>query len=732
MNSNCKITQVADTVFKIVRYNDGFEKERDSLMVTNLTPAVSNSGICKCEQNSATGCLEFHKNGKAVISEISMGYTQSFRIGEDDAVYGLGMHQSKPMNRRNSIIRMAQGNFWFFSVCAPFITTTGGYAILLDNYSFMSIGVDKHSWGDNFTEDTDCDSVKANMINISAADNDNFVYYIILEEEIDDQIKAYRKLNGKAPMYPKWAYGYFQCREHYKTQDEILDIATTFRDKRIPIDCIVQDWNYWGGHGWNALRWDSSRYPDPKAMIDKLHNMNMSVMISVWPTFGANTEVARELEAANAVLAKPNRAGEEKYGRVHDPLNPAAEAIVWGDMKSQLFDKGIDAWWLDATEPVYETDSSLHLLDCNPCALGDNKNYLNCYGFNVSKNVYNNQRKATDGKRVFILTRSGYAGQQKYAAASWTGDIFSNWEVFKRQIPAILSYSLSGIPYAMADIGGFICEYPGGNQNEEFRELYTRWFWFGAFSSIFRSHGTVTPREPWFFGDPGTPFYDSIMTALKLRYKFLPYIYALAHKVYAQDYTMIRPLAMDFRSDRNVWDITDGYMFGDSLLVYAVTEYMARQKDIYLPGGSKWYDYFTRQRYDGGQHITVDTPISMTPLFVRAGSIILTGPDVQHTGQDDCSIIDVNIYTGADCSAYYYQDEGDNYNYESGKYIKIQFDWDDAANTLTIHDVEGKSDVFSSDKTMRIYINGNQADALEYSGKEVRGIFYAKKDASPD
>ena len=388
-------------------------------------------------------------------------------------------------------------------------------------------------------------------------------------------------------------------------------------------------------------------------------------------------------------------------------------------MKKEFFDIGVDAWWLDSTEPALEVDSAICLINCNPCSLGDNKDYLNCYSYNVSKNVYVNQRKCSNDKRVFILTRSGFAGQQANATSIWTGDIYGTWDIFKAQIVSLLGFSMSGIPYSTTDIGGFFVEYFNGNQNPEYRELYTRWFWFGAFSPLFRSHGTSTPREMWFFGEPNTEYYDSQLECSKLRYRLMPYIYSTAFKVYDEDYTIMRPLVMDFPEDETSNNIENSYMFGDCLLVHIITEYLARQQKVYLPKNHLWYDYFTNDCFEGGKYITVDTPLSMTPLFVKEGSIVLTGEDMEYTTQKKDNIINVNIYKGTDCSTFLYQDENDNYNYEIGRYAKINFNWFEKDNLLIISKAIGKPELFDLDKTFAIYVNGKLTNTVQYKNEDM-------------
>lgn len=710
MNKNYMICKVCDNIFKVTRY-ESFVL-RKSLVIKEQQYSA-NYEDCKCSCIDNNGFFEFYIGDKLVLKEYNSPYTISFEINQNDAVYGLGIHQNKPLNYRNNVVQMVQTNGKHTAV--PFLTSTGGYAILIDNYSYMSIGIDRPCDVET-TEDRElCESLP-NTINIFCQDNTCVEYYIILADTIDSQIAGYRKLTGQAPLFSKWAYGFFQSREHYQTQEEVLNIASEFRSRHIPIDCIVQDWNYWGNLGWNALLWDNEKYPDPKKMIDFLHNdLNLKIMLSVWPGFGKETEVCKELEVVGGILEHRDKS-KENWGRNHDVYNKAASDIVWAKMKKQFFDIGVDAWWLDSTEPSFDKDSSLTLLECSNCILGENKKYLNTYAFKAAQNIYENQRSATKEKRVFILTRSGFAGQQSNATLTWTGDIKASWDVFKAQIISLLNFSASGIPYSTTDIGAFFVEFKGGYTNDEYKELYTRWFWFGAFSPVFRSHGTNTPREIWFFGEEGTEYYDSQLEALRLRYRLLPYIYSEAFKVYRGNSTLMRLLSFDFPEDKNVHNISDCYMFGESLLVGIVTDYKARTKTLYLPQGEIWYDYFTGKSYEGGNTITVHTPINRIALFVKAGSILLTGEDMEYTSEKSDGVITVSIYPGKDASTVLYEDQGDNYNYEKGEYATIEFLWSQSQRTLSIGDQKGQFKGLNKNKTFHIVLMGEKKIKVDYDG----------------
>ena len=716
MHTNKTVTQIAPSIWRVDRFTNPAERRKSLFVTEPNTPFVPNESYCCTE--TPDGMLQFQMDHHTVLSEIDSPFTQGFLLSESDGIYGLGIHQKLPLNRRNTVCQMVQKNGEITAV--PFFTSTGGYAVLFDTCAYMSIGIDKPCTTE-YTDSYEPQISLPNEMHIFADDADFFSYYVILGRTIDEQIAGYRLLTGKSPMFAKWTYGFFQSREHYKTQQEVLFIAHEFRDRHIPLDCIVQDWNYWGDLGWNAVEWDHKKYPDPKAMVDELHNLDIKLMISVWPSFGPQTNICKELEEADAILAHPDRK-KEVWGRVHDPLNEKAADIVWKYMNQNLFSIGVDAWWLDSTEPSYDIDSSMALLCCQKNALGENRRYLNHFALCTGRNVYRRQRAESTQKRVYILTRSGYAGWQASGNATWTGDIRASFDVFKQQISSLLSFSASGIPYSTTDIGAFFVSndtfmaHPltGGNQNEEYRELYTRWFWFGAFSPLFRSHGTDTPREMWFFGEPGTPYYDSQLRASKLRYALMPYLYAAAFDVYENDQTLMRPLVMDFPEDAHTKEISDSYLFGPSLLVHMITSYQQRTADVYLPDKTDWVDFFTGTYYKGGQTVTVDAPIDQIPIFVKAGSLIWMTEPADCTAQQDEHTLKLFIYPGADCTAFYYQDDGDNYSYESGNYVKIPVSWNEATRTLTFSAAIGNTAQFDCRKTIEIYENGKYKTTTSY------------------
>ncbi len=703
------VTQIQPNIFKVTLGREGGARP-ESEFVQEEIPATDFNGSCTCIAD-ADERLHFTLNGQDILHEIATDFTVGFKIGKRDAIYGLGLHQQTAFNRRGTVCQMLQNNG--LSTAVPFMTSSAGYALLFDTCAFMSIGIDKPcTTEDHDTFDTD--EQRPNEIHVFADDADTFTYYVILDTRIDGQIAAYRALTGQAPLFPKWAYGFFQSREHYGTAEDIVSVAREFRRRRIPIDCIVQDWNYWGEHGWNAVTWDVNRYPDPAAMIREIHDMDMKIIISVWPSFGPDTAVCKELEAVGGILEKPDRSGET-WGRVHDPFNEKAAAIVWDHMRRNLWENGIDGWWLDSTEPDIGGSNSKNLRFCCDTAKGPTRRFLNAYALASGRNTYRAQRAADDSRRVFILTRSGWAGQQRFAVSTWTGDITADWTVFRNQLNSLLSFSLSGVPYATTDIGAFwVRDFEGGNQNPAYRELYTRWFWFGVFSPLFRSHGTSTPREMWFFGDEGDEHYEAQLTAARLRYTLMPYIYATAYRVYSEGYSFLRPLAAAF-DDQQVIDTFDTYLFGESLLVHIVTTPDLRESRVYLPRGCDWYDYFTGKKYEGGQIVTVETPLNTTPLFVKSGSIVLTAAPAECTARQDEKHLTVKVFSGADADTIHYTDDGDGYAYENGAFIRIPFRWDDVARTLSVGAPIGDPR-FDPHRTLTIERDGIPCGTFTYDG----------------
>jgi alpha-D-xyloside xylohydrolase len=590
---------------------------------------------------------------------------QSFEWADDEALYGLGQHQEGIYDWRGKYVELFQSNR---RAIVPFLLSSRGYGILWDNYSYTKFNDNRygsHLWSE-------------------AGDAVN--YYFVYGPTSDAVIANYRDLTGHAPLFPKWAYGYFQSKERYRTQQELLDVAKEFRARRIPMDCIVQDWRYWNDGHWGQKSFNSERFPDPQAMMKSLHaDYNTHLMISIWPKMSFRSPNYAEMNAREGFLYP---GGNSPF---YDAFNPEARALYWKQANEGLFSKGIDAWWCDATEPElddWDLNSDAYKTKMKPL-IGSGARYMNAYSLMHSKGMYENQRLTTESKRVVNLTRSAFAGQQKYATITWSGDINATWEVFRNQIPAGLNFCMSGLPYWTTDIGGFFVQsadvgslgrgmwfreggYDGGIDDDNYKELYVRWFQYGAFCPIFRSHGTDISREIWQFGEPGEWAYDALLKFDNLRYRLMPYIYSNAWKVTSEGYTLMRGLAMDFGNDTHVFDIGDQFMFGPAIMVNPVIRPIDRYRDVYLPAGADWYNFWNGKKYTGGQTFPVSAPIDEIPLFVRAGSILPMGPAIQYATESS-DPIEVRIYPGFDGRFTLYEDENDNYNYETGAWSTVDY-----------------------------------------------------------
>ncbi len=523
-------------------------------------------------------------------------------------------------------------------------------------------------------------------------------YYFMYGETPDRVIGAYRTLTGKSQIMPKWAMGYWQSRERYKTAGELLDVVAQYREKRIPLDNIVLDWSYWKEDAWGSHEFDPSRFADPAGMVNQVHKQNARIMISVWPKFYASTQHFKEFDEKGWIYPQAIKdqirdwIGQGYVGSFYDAYHPEARKLFWGQMKEHLYSLGFDAWWMDASEPDILSNASLEYRKqlSTPTHLGPSTQYLNAYALMNAQAIYEGQRAADPDKRVFLLTRSGFAGLQRYSTATWSGDIGTRWEDMKAQISAGLNFAMSGIPYWTMDIGGFCVERryeraaEGSEDLKEWRELNARWHQFGAFCPLYRSHGQFPFREIYNIAPEGNPAYESMLYYNKLRYRLMPYIYSLAGMTWLNDYTLMRSLFMDFPTDTAVHNIGDQFLFGPALMVCPVYTYGARQRDVYFPRAAAWYNFYTGAAIEPGATRTVEAPMERVPLFVRSGSILPVGPEIQYTSEKPADAIRLYIYAGENGSFTLYEDEGTNYNYESGASALIPFIWDDAARTLTI------------------------------------------------
>ena len=553
-------------------------------------------------------------------------------------------------------------------------------------------------------------------------------YYVVAADDADGVIAGYRDLTGKAVLLPKWSYGFWQSRERYKTQAELTGALDEYRRRKLPIDAIVLDWSYWPEDAWGSHDFDPKNFPDPDGMVDHVHDQNAQIMISVWPKFYPTTEHYRELDAAGYMYRRNVEVGELDWigkgylNSFYDPFTRQAQQIFWRQVNTKLNSKGFDAWWLDASEPDLHSniDTGERKARTMPNALGSSVEYFNAYPLPHSEGVYRGSREVEPDKRVFILSRAYFAGQQRAGAAFWSGDIVPRWEDYREQISGLVNASMAGAPNVSFDIGGFSPERRYETKDPahlpEWRELSLRWFQHGAFVPIFRLHGQFPYREIWEIAPEGTPHYESFVHYLKLRYTLLPYIYTLAGDTWHRDGTILRALAMDFPDDAKARDIADQYLFGPAFLVAPVTQFKATRREVYLPAGTEWIDFETGQRHAGGQTINADAPLQRMPLFVRAGSIVPGTVVQQYVDEQPDAPLTIEVYTGADGSFSLYEDNGRNYGYERGESSRIPLAWDEDSGELTIGAREGAYPGMASSREIRVrFVDGPRGDngALE-------------------
>ena len=578
-------------------------------------------------------------------------------------------------------------------------------------------------------------------------------YYFIAGQNLDEVISGYRTLTGKASLYPKWTLGFWQSRERYQSSKDIEDNMKKFRDLHIPVDNIVQDWNYWKLDSWGSHEFEAARYPNPQAMLDSVHAMNGRFMISVWPKFYDTVKNYKELDSKGWMYHQAIKDDIHDWlgfrGSFYDAYSDGARKMFWRQMDENLYTKykfGIDAWWMDASEPNVRDCTPMWYRKAlsGPTALGTSTEYFNAYSIVNADAIYNGQRSVNPNQRVFLLTRSGFAGEQRYSTATWSGDIATRWEDMRAQMTAGLNYSMAGLPFWGMDQGGFCVEnrYVAAQQEfdktgkenadlKEWRELQARWNQFGCFVPLYRTHGQWPTREVWNIAPADHPAYKTIVAYDKLRYRLMPYLYSMAGMVHFKDYTMMRGLVMDFNGDDNVYDIKDQWMFGPALMACPVGEYQKYSRNVYLPKQKGWYDFYTGKHYAGGQTIVADAPFDKIPVFVPEGSILPVGPEMEWSDQKKAELIDLYVYAGKDGSYTLYEDEGTNYNYEKGKYAMIDFKYNDAQKTVTIAARKGAFDGMLQKRRFNIVLvsdNNQQGISLakapkgkmvKYAGKTV-------------
>lgn len=634
---------------------------------------------------------------EVVLSEDAKGLTAAELAGQstfrvetafdsplDEGLFGLGQPQDGVMNRKGRDRRLENNNT---DIAVPFLVSSRGYGLLWDNTSRSDFYGGEEQ------------NTKYRYV---SQGGDLVDYYFFYGPTIDQAIQGYRVATGAAPMFPKWAYGLFQSKDHYQSQAEILAVKDGYRNANIPVDAIVQDWRYWAPYAWGSHYFDEARYPDPKALVDEMHDANVHTMISVWPVYQTQAETRageldnfEELDAIGAIL--PSDGTHHFY----DVFNEAARELVYQQTHDRLLDnQGWDALWADNTEPQgYPDGFDWTTWDT---ALGSALFYRNAYPIGHSQALYENWRAmGPDEKRVYVLTRSAFAGQQRYATTCWSGDVDCDFPTYRRQIPAGLHFTLSGIPYWTTDIGGY-WGHPDRFDwtTSEANELFTRWFQYGAFCPIFRIHGGGS-RE--LYSDSWTETTKANLLVIdKLRYRLMPYVYSLAWMVTNEGYTMMRHLVFDYQEDTTVYDIADQFLFGPSLMLGPVTEAGATDRSMYFPAGT-WFDFWDGSSRQGGSEQTVDAPLNRIPLFVKAGSIVPMGPEIQYA-TESVDPIELRIYPGRDASFVLYEDANDTYAYEEGEYATIAFAWEDATRQLTIGAREGSFPGMQSSRTFHVVV----------------------------
>ena len=704
-------------------------------------------------KQDAKGNLTFlTAKGKVLLKEKEcdvLEARQTFTLDKDEAIYGLGTIQNGKMNRRGEKKRMEQSNLEDFQ---NVLQSIKGYGIYWENYS------------PTLFEDN------AEGMTFDAEVGNGVDYYFMYGNNADGVIAQMRYLSGDVPMFPLWTYGFWQSKERYKSAAETEGIVDQYRALNVPLDGIIQDWQYWGSNYlWNAMDFLAEDFSNGKQMIQNVHRKHAHFMISIWASFGPMTQQYRELNEKGLLMPFETwpQSGIShiwppvmKYPsgvKVYDAFHPEARAIYWKYLKT-LYDYGTDAWWMDSTDPDFfnprESDYAHKVYG------GTWRSQRNAFPLETVRGIYQAQRKDYGQKRVFIMTRSSYAGQQHYGSNMWSGDVNSSWDMLRKQVPAGLSYSLTGNPNFNTDIGGFFCgsyNTKGSGSaphNPQFQELYVRWMQYGLFCPVFRSHGADAPREIWQFGKKGEPIYDAIEKQIRLRYRLIPYLYSTAWQVTTNNDSYMRPLFSDFAADKKVWNINDEFMFGRSILAAPIVKAQYTEEKIirtdamtgwnrqdakgqkedgrgidwtatktatkYLPKGAAWYDFWTGKYLAGGQDVLLETTLDRVPMFVRAGSILPLGPEMQYVGEKAWDNLEMRVYPGANGRFTLYEDEGDNYNYEKGQYATITFQWNDKARTLTIGARKGSYPGMLTKRQFTIVTPDGKQQSVNYDGHQTQ------------
>ena len=717
---------------------------KSSELIVKYDPAMMSFTFC-----TAKGRVLLREQGWSTIRQNLEEFkvSQTFLLDKDEAIYGLGTIQNGKMNRRGEHKRMEQSNLEDFQ---NVLQSVKGWGLYWENYSPTQ-----------FDDD-------ANGMTFTSEAGSGIDYYFMYGGSADGVIAQMRHLSGDVPMFPLWTYGFWQSKERYKSASETESIVDQYRALQVPLDGIIQDWQYWGSNYlWNAMDFLSEEFATGPQLIQNVHAKHAHFMISIWASFGPQTQQFRELNEKGLLLPIetwpqsglshiwPPRMDYPSGVKVYDAFSPVARDIYWKHLK-RLYDYGTDAWWMDSTDPDFfnprESDYAHQVTG------GTWRQLRNAFPLETVRGVYNSQRRVGEEKRVFIMTRSAFAGQQHYGSNMWSGDVNSSWDMLRKQVPAGLSFSLTGDPNFNTDIGGFFCNAynthgPGSApKNPQFQELYVRWMQYGLFCPVFRSHGADAPREIWQFGKKGEPVYDAIEKQIRLRYRLIPYLYSTAWQVTSINESYLRPLFSDFVQDRRVWDIADEFMFGRSILAAPILDPQYTEEKIvrtdamtgwdrkkesrdssqetvvdwnetktttkYLPKGATWYDFWTGKSYKGGQTVTLDTTLDRVPMFVRAGSILPLGPEMQYVGEKSWDNLELRLYPGADGTFTLYEDEGDNYNYEKGYYATITFQWNDKSRQLTIGTRQGGYKGMILDRKFTIVLPDGTSRTVSHDGNE--------------
>lgn len=771
-----RVTFYSPEIVRVVKFPSDAQGPTKPSMVVTLAPQsgldvnIKESGARTTLTSNAltvsidkrTGLVQFASKGKNLLKEKSHGFeartegpdkgsyrtTIVYQLNKNEPIYGLGAIQDGKMNRRNSShLMMEQSNLQDYQYV---VQSLKGWGLFWDNYS-------RADFVDN-----------EEGMKFSAEVGDAIDYYFLWGGSADGVNAQMRALSGQVPMFPLWTFGYWQCRERYKTPEELLEVVNWHRANQVPLDGIVQDWQYWGSNYlWNSMDFLTEAYRNGKGMVDEVHRQNAHLMISIWASFGPETLPFKELKKKGLLYdistwpqsgishVWPPIMDYPSGVRVYDALSPEARDIYWKHLK-RLVNYDIDAWWMDSTDPDYfdskDSDYDQRAGD------GTWRRYRNAFPLASVSGVHDNLRAHSSDKRVFIMTRSAFAGQQRYGSGLWSGDVASTWDMLRKQVPLGLNYTMTGCPNFNTDIGGFFCgsyNTKGGGsapKNIQFQELYVRWMQYALFCPVFRSHGADAPREIYQFGKKGEPAFDAIEKTIRLRYQLLPYIYSTAWQVTSNDESYLRALVYDFPNDKRVWDMNDEFLFGRSILATPIVSPQYTEEKIvresaysgwdkketkesplakvdftqsksvtkYLPKGCGWYDYWTEKYYRGGQDVTITTTFDQGPMFVRAGSILPLAPVVQYAEERKWDNLDIVIYPGADATFTLYEDEGDNYNYEKGQYATIRFSWNNQKQQLTIGKQEGQFPGMLTNRKFNIRVVGQDGvKTVEYNGQEI-------------